>query len=134
MKQVLWKTLSVLVCSFAFAANVEAENLWVKVKNGTWEPNRQMLGELKASIRQFVTNTVKTQDRELKEWHKYTFQYRGETKNGKSFILVNAVCGVRNEALDQEMVLVLDGGSCYFNLKYDPVKKAFFELLINGEA
>jgi hypothetical protein len=35
-------------------------------------------------------------------------------------------------SLDKEMILVFNGGTCFFNLKYDSVRKEFFDLFING--
>lgn len=34
----------------------------------------------------------------------------------------------------QELIVVEDGGTCLFNVKYDPEKKVFFQFWLNGEA
>jgi hypothetical protein len=36
--------------------------------------------------------------------------------------------------LSKSLIAVMDGGACFFNVKYDPVKKSFYDLTINGEA
>lgn len=71
----------------------------------------------------------------LKDWRDYTFQYQGREISGKRYVFVNALCKkMDKQELQKNFYEVLDGGSCYFNVKYDPQKDAFFELYINGEA
>jgi len=36
--------------------------------------------------------------------------------------------------LSKSLIAVMDGGACFFNVKYDPAKKSFYDLTINGEA
>jgi len=36
--------------------------------------------------------------------------------------------------LKNDFVIVLDGGSCFFQLKYDPTMDKFYDAFINGEA
>ena len=94
-----------------------------------------MLTDLKAQIESYVKSQAKTQGRELKRWRDYTFQYQGREEKGRNYIFINALCAPTDqERLDKEIIVILDGGSCFFNLKYDPLRKAFFDLFINGEA
>lgn len=112
------------------ATKAPARDTWVKVKNGIWEPTQQILLELKTNFQPKVTRMAQPQ--KLLEFDKYIFQYRGDTENGRLFIFVNAACDAHNIKLDEEMVDVDDGGVCYFNIKYDPVKKQLYGLWING--
>jgi len=97
-------------------------------------PSR-MLADLKVQIESYVRSQAKAQGRELKNWQDYTFQYQGQEEKGGRFIFINALCvqGDR-QRLDKEIVIIFDGGSCFFNVKYDPLRKGFFDLFINGEA
>ena len=80
-------------------------------------------------------NQAKAGGRELHDWKTYTFQYQGQEESGKKFVFVNAFCvNDKRWKLNKKMVLVLDGGTCFFNVKYDPEKNQFFGLTINGEA
>lgn len=63
----------------------------------------------------------------------YTLQYRGELENGKRVISVNAMCAAP-ENWQTRWVMVLDGGDCFFQVKYDLDAGTFFDLSVNGEA
>ena len=61
--------------------------------------------------------------------------YQGQEEKGRKFIFINALCAQRDrQGLDKKIVITFDGGTCYFNVKYDPGQKVFFDLFINGEA
>ena len=122
--------LALYVCSAAFAA----DNRWVGVK-GDWEPAPTVLAELKARLEPFAKKAAQEQGRKLRNWEEYVFQYQGQKTAGRRYILVNGLCHVFPKTdLTNEIVLVFDGGSCYFNVKYDPEQHKYYELLINGDA
>jgi len=61
----------------------------------------------------------------------YTFQFRDMDEE----ILINAFCDAQKRSkYRSSWVRVYDGGNCYFQLKYDPKKKIFSELWVNGES
>lgn len=66
----------------------------------------------------------------------YHFQLLGFKKNGVPFIRIQAFCVGFEDAqrLKTSWVEVADGGSCFFQLNYDPSKKEFYDLYINGTA
>jgi hypothetical protein len=129
------KSLIRFTLFLAIITSVNAGERWIKVGGGNWDPSPKMLADLKAQIESFVKTQAKAQGRELKKWQDYVFQYQGQEENGRRFIFINALCGQRDRSrLDKEMVIIFDGGSCYFNVKYDPTRKRFFHLFINGEA
>lgn len=130
VKALLWLSLSLAVITAAGAAEQ-----WIKTAGGTWDPSPGMLTDLKAQIKSYVKSQAKAQGRELKNWQDYTFQYQGQEEKGRKYIFVNALCNQNDrQGLDKKIVIIFDGGTCYFNLKYDPSQKVFFGLLINGEA
>lgn len=56
---------------------------------------------------------------------------------GRRLIFINGVCkefwpNVKKG--DKELVMVDDGGACFFSLKYDPQLDLFVDFMINGEA
>lgn len=65
----------------------------------------------------------------------YTYQYQSNVKNGKEEVYINAFCKERKQLnLHKDFVVVLDGGSCYFHIKYNPEIGEFYNLSVNGEA
>jgi len=128
----------IVICLILFLAlfpRAEAGDTWVKVSGGSWGPSPTMLTDLKAQIESYVKGQAKTQGRELKRWQDYTFQYQGREEKGRKFIFINALCIQSDrQRLDKEMIIIFDGGSCFFNLRFDPDRNEFFDLFINGEA
>ena len=135
MKLAAQTILVTLALSFVFGANAEPENRWVQVEEGGWVPDTETISRIKEQIESCVRDQVKTDGRKIREWKTYTFQYQGQEESGKKFVFVNAFCiNDKRWKLNKQMVFVLDGGTCFFNLKYYPEKNQFFGLLINGEA
>jgi hypothetical protein len=130
LKALIWLALCVAVITTTGAAE-----RWIKVAGGKWDPSPTMLTDLKAQIESYVKSQAKAQGRELKRWQDYTFQYQAREEKGRKYIFINALCASTDRhTLDKQIIVILDGGSCFFNLKYDPGQKVFFDLIINGEA
>ena len=130
LKALIWLALCLAVITTAAAAE-----RWIKVAGGKWDPSPTMLSDLKAQIESYVKSQAKAQGRELKRWQDYTFQYQAREEKGRKYIFINALCASTDRhTLDKQIIVILDGGSCFFNLKYDPGRKVFFDLFINGEA
>lgn len=70
----------------------------------------------------------------MKNLTKYKRQYIGITKNGKKIMHVNFFCETDGDEWKKERIFVMDGGDCYFELDYDPIKRKYSALSINGEA
>jgi len=67
----------------------------------------------------------------------YRRQYFGYSENGKKWIFVNGFCEghwKKEDAWRDRVVLVLDGGLCFFKVRYNPSRSQFEQLEINGEA
>ncbi len=127
------KTLISLLC-LALGTGALASDKWIRV-HGAWDPGPEILDQFKSKIETYVSAQAKAQGRELKNWSAYTFQYQGQEENGRKYIFINAFCvHMKHHSPDKEIIVVMDGGSCFFNLKYNPLNKEFFDLFINGEA
>ena len=70
----------------------------------------------------------------LKDLNEYRRQYVGILVNGQRVIFANFFCDAYHTDWQHEIVFVLDGGSCYFEVKYDVQTGAFYDLSIHGEA
>ena len=78
-----------------------------------------------------------------KEIYRYQYKFIGE-----SLVLINALClqspegeaelgaypGPTTEELRKKLYQVRDGGSCFFNIKYNLKSARFHSLYINGRA
>ncbi|HYM32435.1 MAG TPA: hypothetical protein VEU47_14115 [Candidatus Cybelea sp.] len=66
----------------------------------------------------------------------YKRQYLGYVDHGEKFIWVNAFCDDFASQTDwtERLVVVLDGGTCFFNVRYSAARMRFERLMINGEA
>lgn len=67
----------------------------------------------------------------LDQYHR---QYLGYSSEGREFIYANYFCNTHGVDWKEEFIFVMDGGECYFQIKYDPASGEFFDLTINGEA
>jgi hypothetical protein len=63
----------------------------------------------------------------------YKRQYVGIIQNGSELILVNAFC-TDDSDWQEDAVIVLDGGDCFFRIIYDPGNRTFSDFQVNGEA
>jgi hypothetical protein len=119
----------------AFAGAALAENEWVRVKGGSWEPTDIVFADMKKALEPFMKDQAKLQARELRKWREYTIQYQGVEEKGRKYVFINALCRPDPRwKLEDDFQMVHDGGSCYFHLKYDPTRRQFADLIINGEA
>jgi hypothetical protein len=117
------------------AASVAAVGFWTLIPGGAWEPQATTMQDMRVGLKVFVEQQALKEKVKLAEWQTYTFQFQGQEKKGQRFIFINAYCTKPDSQFSEtQMLLVFDGGPCFFNVKYDPKKKAYFELLFNGEA
>jgi hypothetical protein len=70
----------------------------------------------------------------LKQIGSYKRQYRGIVLGGRKQIFIRFFCEISSEDWTSREMVVLDGGSCFFNLRFSPATKTFSNLWINGEA
>ena len=64
----------------------------------------------------------------------YKRQYLGIQENGKRVIYANYFCEAHNTDWENQFVLVIDGGDCYFQIKFEIDTHRFYDLRVNGEA
>jgi hypothetical protein len=107
---------------------------WIVVPGGSWSPSPEQIAEVRGQIGLFVKQHAAERRLQLPAWASYSFQYQGQSEGGRQIIFVNAFCIAPTEYAQSQFVLVFDGGPCFFQLKYDPRKKRFFQLTFNGVA
>jgi hypothetical protein len=66
----------------------------------------------------------------------YKRQYFGISRRGARVIYANFFCRLFEPGQDWHHmpVQVEDGGDCYFSIKYDVKRGAFYDFMVNGEA
>ncbi len=111
-----------------------AAGSWTAVPGGAWKPAEQTLEAIHSGLKPFVQKSAADQNKILAEWSKYTFQFQGQEKDGRKFVHINAYCIAPPEYAEKRFVIVLDGGTCFFNVKFDPATHMYFELQFHGEA
>jgi hypothetical protein len=105
---------------------------------GVWLPSAADVAKLEAELPAFLQSAES-------EWLKpdppiwervpdYMRQYLGIVENGEEVIYANFFCSIDDMDWHNEFVFVLDGGDCFFSVKYNPQTGEFFDLSVNGEA
>ena len=107
---------------------------WIHVLGDAWQPNQAALSDARVKLQSYAVAQAKLRHDELSPWSTYTFQYQGRDLDGRKVIYVNAFCSDPPEYTAREMVLVLDGGACYFQAYYDIQTKSFVSIGFNGLA
>jgi len=101
-----------------------------------WTPSSEEIAQLEVQLKPYLEGATRPEAKVIaRRLESYKRQYLGFTHGGVRWILVNSFC---EEHLKEEdtwrdrVVLVLDGGLCYFKALYDPSRSQFQQLLING--
>jgi hypothetical protein len=100
-------------------------------------PTKRELASIENKLADFISKHPAAFREPIKDISKYKIQYMVIHDKGHRLIFINGVCkdvwpNVKNG--DKELVMVKDGGACFFNLKYDPQLDLFLDFMINGEA
>jgi len=105
---------------------------WFPIVGGTWSPDQVAVSQLRSTLQPYVAAQAAQQHRQLQPWSSYSFQYQGRGSAGGKFIFINAFCSPPDAYSAKRFVRVLDGGTCYFEVKYNPKTKTFYDLGFNG--
>jgi hypothetical protein len=94
-------------------------------------------------IEGFLNKCVKNYNDKLSKdarisWHISTSYYRqyvaAISANGEKVVWLNCMCNVENEDWKKSLIMVMDGGSCYFSLMINLTNKKYYDLIVNGVA
>ena len=116
------------------AVAIIAAGSWISMPNSMWSPDPDTMTNIRGSLPSYVAHKASREKRKLPAWSTYTFQYRGEIQGRDRIVYINAFCDEAPADAREQFVRVLDGGTCYFTVKYDAAKRKFFELAFNFEA
>jgi hypothetical protein len=107
---------------------------WFPIAGGTWTPEQGVTSQLQSTLQPYVVAHASAQHLALQPWSSYSFQYQGRGSADGKFIFINAFCSSPDAYAAKRFLQVLDGGTCYFELKYNPKTKTFYDLGFNGVA
>jgi hypothetical protein len=127
-----------------FDVAIFPSNYFDLIPGQRFTPTRQEIDQAEISL----ATDLKTLNNQLvnqfstpiihKKLHKYKRQYFGYTdKNGDRILLINCFWAKDKGDKDRWLtsrIMVLDGGSYYWNIKFNLDKKQLFDLDINGNA
>ena len=66
---------------------------------------------------------------------RYKRQYIAATNSkGEKEVWINCFCDTWNKNWKTELIMVNDGGNCYFNLKINLTTEKYYDLMVNGES
>jgi hypothetical protein len=117
-----------------FVALAIAIGSWLPVPGGSWQPTALDMVEAESQIESYVAREASLAKRTLPNWSSYTFQYQGQEFHGKPVVLVNAFCSAPPPNAATQMLMVFDGGPCYFQARWDPISKTYISVVFNGDA
>lgn len=106
---------------------------------GYWTPSELDIQTLEARIEAFLTEHMEDfyqHQPPVEAWlPEYARQYFGFERDGDQYIYGNFLCD-RDLLQDypNQLVMVEDGGDCFFQFHYNPATQEFSNLMVNGLA
>lgn len=98
-----------------------------------WTPTAKQIVLLESLLASHLKSKPPRNGKPVLKPLEYSRQYIGVTKNGHKLIYLNAFCS-QIKGWHERFVMVLDGGSCYFQVYFDLAGQKFSELQYNGNA
>ena len=133
---------------FIFDWHNDNSSLWISVDSTLekFSPTIEQIGFAKELSKNHIDSLEQNRDSKIvKQYGKilkfkhsdYYRQYVGFIDaKGNKIIFINAVCKAygQKDDLKKRWVFVLDGGSCYYQIKVDLTNKKCLDFSVNGEA
>jgi hypothetical protein len=102
---------------------------------GYWTPVERDVLALEAGLAAFLREAAPERSPEL--WQKqapYKRQYAGLIRDGRRLIYASFFCSTQDDEWRRQVLFVMDGGDCFFQLTYDVERDAYGDLMVNGES
>ena len=102
---------------------------------GYWTPGEADIMELEGGLESYLQQEASRDHPDL--WQRlpeYKRQYFGLLESGRREIYANFFRDTLGKDWKRDFVSVLDGGDCFFSVKYDVNTDAFFDLYVQGES
>ncbi len=104
---------------------------------GYWTPGAEQVMRVEEQVGAYLSQNPQLFYSQPPVWERlneYKRQYVGWVLDGKQVIYGNFFCDDTGRDWKQDWVMVLDGGECFFQVKFDVTSGTFIELQVNGEA
>ncbi|MEA3334661.1 MAG: hypothetical protein U9R25_02050 [Chloroflexota bacterium] len=105
---------------------------------GFWTPSADVVFQLEDKITDYLRQNPEQFFHQPPVWQRldeYQRQYIGLSfQDGRQIIYGNFFCNNSGRDWRQQLIFVLDGGECYFQVMFDVDFGEFVELRVNGEA
>ena len=100
-----------------------------------WTPSAEQVQDLERALPGFLERAWPEGQPPIENLEAYLRQYFGISRDGRRIIFLNAACASyasTNPKWRDSFIFVFDGGSCFFQLEYEPSTKQFRNLSVNG--
>ena len=103
-----------------------------------WTPTEENILALEDALGSYLQeNPDRFRNLEIPVWERldeYNRQYIGLVLDGEQIIYANYFCTDLETDWKKDFVIVMDGGECFFQVKYNVKSAEFFDLQVNGDA
>jgi len=125
---------------------------WVFKDSKPTDLTNDDLQKIETILNQCVNDYNPEQERQVKEINDKHPEFKLDKKNftidltlykrqyvailnakGEKEVWVNCFCGAGSQNWKKNLILVLDGGNCYFNLKINLTTGQYYEFMVNGD-
>ena len=119
-------------------AQTRAEDMFgelgIDAPSGFWTPERGQVAALEAAIPPYLESAAPEGSRLRRGLRGYRAQYIGILRGDREVVFANFFCDDFGRDIDLQMIVVDDGGDCFFTVEFDPADESFDQLSINGES
>ena len=108
---------------------------WVELKGGEFPVASDQLAHLKETLQAQITAAAEARHVSVPDWQKFLIQYRSRKMQGQRVVEVHGSCefdprrDLKREFIDERIV---DGGTCYFAVIYEPETGRFSNVIFHG--
>ena len=110
---------------------------WLAESDGLWTPSVDDILKLEEILPEYLSQNSSQFYRQPPVWQRldeYQRQYIGLERGEKQIIYGNYFCNNSGVDWQQNLVLVEDGGECFFHVEFDVDSGEFIKLRVNGES
>lgn len=101
-----------------------------------WTPSSEEIARLEVQLMPYLEGLTVPHPKAIAAMlGSYKRQYLGYINGGKKWIYVNSICKTswtEDGFWHDELIIVFDGGPCFFTVRYDLSSSQFDQLRING--
>ena len=105
---------------------------WLQVPGGDWQPSPEVMREVGDGLRAAAEAESARTGHAMQHWADYSFQFQGMVEQGRRQVVVAASCRPLAEDASRHWLVVMDGGTCFFEATYDPATKRFVRVIFHG--